>query len=438
MEAENAALKVIIEKLIAEIELLRNGRKSFTSSTPPSQDIGRSNAKSLREPSDKPSGGQKGHQGKTLLMTDTPDQIIDYVPRFCNKCGWDMSDVESIMVERKQEIEIPPIRAQYIEHRSYEKQCSCCGEKVNSSLPTHLKSSIQYGTSVSSAIGYLSVYQYLPYKRLTALLEGFYQLQISEGTVQNILDKLSNNAIPAYKQIHQKLSKSEVVGADETGTSIANRKGWFFTWQNETLTYLTASFSRGYNTIENIFPNGLLKTVLVSDSWAAQLKTPTQQKQLCTAHLLRELKNFETALNCHWSKSVKQLLQDAIEIKRNLKSTDYSPSNPQVQRIEKRLDSLLSVDLSDSHKKVQAFIKRLKKYRYSLLTFLYYNKVPPDNNSSERAVRNLKVKNKISGCFRSEKGANQFAILRSVTDTANKNNCSIFDAFKLISTLRAE
>lgn len=417
---------------------MRNGRKSVTSSTPPSQDIGRSNSKSLREPSGKSSGGQLGHEGKTLLMKDTPDQIIDYTPRFCTKCGLDISALQSVLIERKQEIEIPDVQAQYIEHRSYQKQCSCCSEKVSSSLPPHLKSSIQYGASVTSTIGYLSVYQYLPYKRLTALLQGFYQLQISEGTVQNILDKLSKNATPAYKQIHQKLSKSEVVGADETGASIANRKGWFFTWQNETLTYLTASFSRGYNTIENIFPNGLLQTVLVSDSWAAQLKTPTQQKQLCCAHLLRELKNFETALNCHWSKSVKQLLKDAIEIKRNLKPTGYNQPNPQAQQIEKRLDCLLSADLSASHKKVQALLKRLKKHRHSLLTFLYYNKVPADNNSSERAIRNLKVKNKISGCFRSEKGANQFAILRSVTDTATKNNCSIFDAFKLLSTITAE
>jgi len=419
--------------LLEEIEFLRNGRKSGTSSTPPSQEIGRSNSKSLREPSGKLTGGQPGHKGKTLLMTDTPDKIQEYIPEFCTKCGSDISGIKSVLIERKQEIEIPPIRPQYIEHRSYQRQCNCCGEKVNSRLPSHLKTSVQYGASVASTVVYLNVYQYLPYKRLTALLQGFFGLQISEGTVQNVLNTMSKQAEPIYNRIHQELSQSEVVGADETGSRIANKKAWFFTWQNATLTYLIPSFSRGYDTIQNTFPNGLPQTVLVSDSLAAQLKTPTKQKQLCIAHLLRELKNFETAVNCSWSSGLKQLLQEAILLKKKLKPNDYSRPNQQVRQIEKRLDHLLSADLLSSHKRVQAFMKRLKKYRHSILTFLYYDKVPPDNNASERAIRNLKVKNKISGCFRSENGANRFAILRSVADTALKNNCNIFDAFKNLS-----
>jgi hypothetical protein len=147
--------------------------------------------------------------------------------------------------------------------------------KVIGILPSHLKSSVQYGASVTSTIGYLNIYQYLPYKRLTALLQGFFGLQISEETVQNV------------------------------------------------------------------FPNGLPETVLVGDSSPAQLKTPTKQKQLCTAHLLRELKNFETAVSCSWSKSVKQLLKEAILLEKELKPNDYSRPNQQVQQIEKRLDHLL-------------------------------------------------------------------------------------------------
>jgi transposase len=368
-------------------------------------------------------------------MSAAPDKIEHYEPEFCTGCGADMSACESILVERKQEVEIPPVKPIYIEHRSYQKQCNCCGQNVKSGLPDHLKSSIQYGPSVRSIIGYLSVYQYLPYKRLTSLLQQFWQLPISEGTVQNILNKLTKNASPIYDLIHQKIFNSEVVGSDETGVPIANRKGWFFTWQTDLLTYVVPSFSRGFNTIEKVFPDGLPQSTLVSDCWAAQLKTPTKNKQLCIAHLLRELKNFETALQCNWSRKMSQILKDAIQLKRNLKLSDYRINNAEVQQIENRIDDLLSVDLSHSHKKVRALMKRLTKQRNHLLTFLYKPKVPPDNNSSERAIRNLKIKNKISGCFRSEIGANQFATLRSVVDTACKNSCNIFQAFNSFAAI---
>ncbi len=421
--------------MLAQIELLRNGKKSSTSSTPPSHDIGRSNSKSLRERSDNPPGGQQGHEGKTLLMSPVPDRVVKHEPKFCTGCGSDMSACEGTIVERKQEVEIPPARPLYIEHRSYQKQCGCCGQRVRGSLPDRLRSSIQYGPSVTSIIGYLSVYQYLPYKRLTSLLQGFYQLPISEGTVQNVLDKLSEKASPVYDLIRQKIFNSEVVGSDETGVPIANRKGWFFTWQTDLLTYVVPSFSRGFDTIENVFPEGLSQSTLVSDCWAAQLKTPTKNKQLCTAHLLRELKNFETALQCQWSKTMSQILKDAIQLKRDLKLSDYKINNTEVQQIENRVDGALSTDLPNSHKKIQALVKRLKKHRNHLLTFLYKPKVPPDNNSSERAIRNLKIKNKISGCFRSENGAHQFAILRSVVDTACKNSSNVFDAFNTIACL---
>lgn len=433
-----AVLKAIIERLLAENEFLRNGRKSKTSHTPPSQDIGRSNQNSLREKSDKPTGGQKGHEGNTLLMSEKPDEVKEYHPGYCTNCGADISQEPSELIERKQEVELPPIQAQYIEHRNFKKQCVCCGQVVKSRLPAHLKASIQYGATVAATIGYLSVYQCLPYQRLTALLKSLFHLPISEGSVQNILERLSANATPAYQLIQQKVADSKVVGSDETGASIGGKKAWFFTWQNESSTFLSASFSRGYDTILKLFPKGLPQSVLVSDCWAAQLKTPAQQHQLCIAHLLRELINFETALNCQWSINMKGLLQDALDLKKQLKPLDYHQPDKQVQQIETRLHELLATDLSGSHKRVQALLKRLQKHRDSIFTFLHHPKVPPDNNASERAIRNLKVKNKISGSFRSEKGARQFAVLRSVVDTAIKNTCSVFDAFFNIAIFSAE
>lgn len=142
--------------------LLENGRKSTTSHTPSSQVIGRSNSKSLRLKSDKPSGGQSGHEGNTLLCKAIPDAIIPHIPSYCTECGLNLSAISSVVVGRRQEIFIPPIRAHYLEHVSHSKTCSC-GNKCVGSFPEGINAPIQYSGQIGALVAYLSVSQYLPY-----------------------------------------------------------------------------------------------------------------------------------------------------------------------------------------------------------------------------------------------------------------------------------
>ncbi|HAL83219.1 MAG TPA: hypothetical protein DCO83_14130 [Mucilaginibacter sp.] len=185
--------------------------------------------------------------------------------------------------------------------------------------------------------------------------------------------------------------------------------------------------------IKEYFAGGIPLTVYVSDCWAAQLKVAALAHQLCIAHLLRELRNFEDALACQWSSAMKQLLQDAIVLKKQMQPRDYPAPADAVIKIEQRLSELLQTDQRTSHKKVQAFVKRLKKNRDSVFTFLHHPKVPPDNNGSERAVRNVKVKTKISGLCRTIEEATRFAIIRSVIDTTIKNTNNVFEALTLLN-----
>jgi transposase len=150
------------KKLREQINLLRNGRNSNTSSSPPSHDIGRSNSKNLRFKTGRKNGGQEGHKGATLEMKESPDEIIDYNPDYCSYCGADLQQEPSALHERKQEVVIPVVQAQYIEHRSYSKTCPHCGVCCIGHLPEHLKAPIQYGASISAMATYFSVYQYLP------------------------------------------------------------------------------------------------------------------------------------------------------------------------------------------------------------------------------------------------------------------------------------
>lgn len=423
----------LIKELQVEIKLLKNGRKSNTSSTPSSHDYTRSNLKNSREKSNKKTGGQKGHKGSSLKMSKNPDKIIKHIPNYCRTCGEELDSNLSQLHERKQEVVLPPIKPEYVEHQSYQCVCKKCNGKTIGQMPTHLKANIQYGKNVRALVAYLSVYQYLPANRLKKFLMDFGNLPMSEGTIFNILESMSNKAQPIYQKIKERIQTSNFVGSDETGVHINKDKAWFWVFQNSTLTFILASYSRGYQTIINTFADGFPLSVYVSDCLPAQLKIASLAKQLCLAHLMRELKNFEETFNYKWAGKLKQLFKNTIEYKKQMCKNDFSDSNPKVKEFEQELSTILETDTLDMHKKAKAFVNRLIKNRNSIFTFLYYEEVPPDNNGSERSIRNLKVKMKISNQFKSFKFAQHYAVIRSVIDTTIKNSMNIFDAIMILA-----
>lgn len=429
-----------IFSLQEEIRLLKNGKKSTASHTSPSHDLQRSNSKSLRATSENKTGGQPGHKGNTLLMAITPDEIINYDEiNYCKKCGENITSISSTIFERKQEVVLPPIVLKYIEHRSFKKKCTCCGITNYSSLPANLTSNIQYGTSVEALVAYFHAYQFVPMQRMKHMFNNIFNLPISEGTIENMLTKFAARITPIYENIQQRVEQSKVVGADETGSKIANNKGWFHTWQTEKLTFIVASMNRGFETISLCFIDGFKNATLVSDCWAAQLKTKALQHQLCIVHLLRELVSFIDAFkDDKWSGQLKLLFEQAIEIKKKSKVNRLPFYKNEIENIKENVRKLLTVDEANKHKKLIAFIKRLRKHSESIFVFLDKEDVPFDNNASERAIRMVKVKTKVSGCFRTFNGAERFAIIRSVIDTTIKSHQNPFEAIQLLANFRAE
>ena len=132
------------------------------------------------------------------------------------------------------------------------------------------------------------------------------------------------------------------------------------------------------------------------------------------------------------------MLYEALEIKRKLKPDDYSKKLQSRDTIFEKLSDLLEQTVPKKQKELFVFHKRMTKYKDYIFNFLHFYEVPPDNNGSERAIRNVKVKQKISGQFKTENGAQVFAKIRSVTDTCIKNGQNILDAFKTIAILKAE
>jgi transposase len=422
-----------IEVLERELERYTTRKDSNNSSLPPSKDENRQpRTSSLREKSNRKAGGQPGHEGKTLEMTETPDEIIEHHSCFCPECGKDVSEIPFEFSRRRQVIDIPPIKQIVTEHRVYRCKCTC-GKIVESDFPVGVDSSVRYGNNIETLIGYLSVRQYLPFKRLQEMMNDIFAVQISEGGLHWLLNRLASKGVDAYEMIRQRVLHSHVIGTDETGVKINGKNHWFWTWQNNRATFITASTNRGTTTIIENMSGISGETVLVHDCWKAHFQTPVKEHQLCTAHLERETKYLEERYKVTWPVRFRTMLREAHKLKKQFTTNDYFYPNDVRSLLEKELDNLLSESLDPKHKEMISFQKRITKYRDHVFTFLYHPTVPPDNNGSERAIRNVKVKQKISGQFKILEAAENFAILRSIIDTAIKNNQNVLQALNVIA-----
>ena len=428
LEKENTFLREKLSKY-------ENPKNSRNSSVPPSKDENRTpKTKSLREQSDRKVGGQKGHEGNTLKMTQTPDEIITYTPDFCGKCGSDIHELPSDFVGKRQVIDIPVVQPFYVEHQVYKKTCSC-GHQTCGSYPENVKASISYGANTESLIGYFFARQYLPFNRMRELLNDAFGLSISEGGIHELLNRLALKATPAYDMIKERIASSKVVGTDETGCKINGVKSWMWAWQNDLATFIAPSFNRGFATIQSNFEFGFINAVLVHDCWKSHFQVHTQNHQICIAHLLRELNYFIEVHKDPWAINFRQLLLDSLEIKHKMNHEDYYNNHAPKDDILTRFSKLLSENINEKTKDLHAFFKRMTKYKDYVFSFLHYPDVPADNNGSERAIRNVKVKQKISGQFKSFEGAMNFAVLRSITDTAIKNGQNVLNALFVVAEL---
>ena len=439
LRKENAELKEklkMVLSLIAEKNVIKD---SHNSHNPPSQDKYKVRKKSLRKSSGRKSGGQKGHKGHTLKMTKTPDEVYELKSGYCSLCGEELNPNHQRLISKRQVIEIPPIQAIYKEYRQFGCTCTKCGNFQKASYPRGVNAPIQYGASVVSLISYFNIYQYIPYLRIKQLFKDVFDISISEGSIQNLLNKVAKKALPVYENILREISQSTYAGSDETSAKVNGKKWWMWVWQNIKNTYISASESRGFETINKIIGNRLSHITIGSDRWAAQLKMLTDKKQICIAHLLRDLVYLREVENSDWAKHFELLLSYALSLRKKAekRNSPYQHNEKVVYKLEQRLNRLLIRNIDkQKYRKTYTFQKSMIKNRNHIFTFLYDLEVPPDNNASERAIRNIKVKQKVSGQFKT--GQNSFAILRSVIDTIQKRELNVLQNLQLIANFVPE
>jgi transposase len=243
---------------------------------------------SLRKKSGKKPGGQIGRKGSTLEMRETAGIIENYYPQICENCGNELSEIPEYFSGRRQVIDLPVIREIVTEHRIYSKQC-CCGHCTKSTYPEGVKAPISYGSNIQSLVAYLSARQYIPVDRMREFLSEILNVNLSEGGICYLLDKMANQAKDEVQKIKDAVMSSSVVGADETGVNINGENNWIWTVQNEQFTYIDVHESRGFRAILDLVGNRFESTTLITDCWPSYFKTNAHNHQICTAHLQREL-----------------------------------------------------------------------------------------------------------------------------------------------------
>lgn len=429
-------LKRLLEKKDKEIEELRKRlskyeeppKNSGNSSTPPSKESLKEEVirrtRSLRKPSGKKPGGQPGHKGDTLEMSDTVDAVVEEHAGHCDGCGEPLAGCETELDYITQIISLPELKPLITEVRHYVTICRACGKRVKSHPERRRSNAVVYDASVKGLVVYLSAVQFLPYNRIASFFKEVFGLEISRGSMVNWINEAKKAAAPAIEKIKEYITQSAVVGFDETGCYCNKRLDWAWIAQTVYFTLVFHGKSRKGQELEDRFGDSLGRMTAVTDRHSAYFALHFLNHQVCLAHLLRECQYLnELDKGQEWSKSVENLFQEAIH-ERNQKPTESIDTRPWLDR----LDRLIDKNLSKLNGKFTTFKNGLLKCRDYIFNFLRNPAIPPDNNASERGIRKLKIKLKNSGCFRSDLGADAFMDLHSIVETTKKHGNSPYNA----------
>lgn len=435
------ALSAELRKRNKEIEQLKSrlsrheapGKDSGNSSTPPSKEKMKDEiirrTRTLRKPTGRKPGGQKGHEGSTLRFTRLPDETEDVSASYCTKCGESLDDCERVLDYVTQTVSIPALKPVIKEIRHYITVCRNCGEHVRSHAPRRRGSNIVvYDATVKTLVVYLSVVTFLPYGRIADFLNEVFGLRISQGSFVNWVNEARKNAAPAIEKIRECIMKSAVVGFDESGLYCNKRLDWTWIAQTVYFTLLFHGDGRSHRELESRFGNSLERMTAVTDRHSAYFTINFLNHQVCVAHLLRELQYLnELDAQQQWSRRVERLLQAAVH-ERNENPQSVIDKKPWLER----LDALLAENLEHMKKQFGQLRKGLVKCRDYIFNFLENPAIPPDNNASERGIRKVKIKMKNSGTFRSDEGADAFLELLSIVETTKKHKNSPYAAIRAL------
>ena len=440
-----AELEGLLKAALARIEALerRLGLNSSNSSKPPSSDgLGkkpkgsgiRPSPQSLREKGKKPSGGQPGHKGKTLDQVEDPDSVVSHLLNVCTHCQADIRDVAPLGLKKRQVFDIPPITVHVTQHQAEVKLCTCCGKKSTASFPVGVNAPVQYGPQLKAFAVYLNTRQYIPEDRLQEMFTDLLNIPISTATLASICTNFGDDLEEFDEKNLESIKDAPVKHSDETGFRIAGKTCWLHLMSTSTATHYWISRKRG-DVVKN-----LTRGVHIHDHFKPYYTYNQEVKHgLCNAHHLRELKALIEIEKEAWAVGMRRFLRAASRYQ----GQDVPPDR--LGRLYAVYDKIVARGLAyhDSFPPLTKgkrgrrkkrtghnFLFRLRDFKADVLRFLSDRDVPFTNNLAEQDVRMMKVRQKISGGFRTTGSAQTFCRIRGFISTMRKQSHPILEAIQ--------
>ncbi len=415
---------------IAELER-RLGLNSSNSSKAPSSDGLQKKTVSMREPTPEHFGGQIGHIGDTLRQVESPDVIVEHSREKCENCHAKLEKVPAIKVIKRQVYDVV-IEKKITSHEVMVKICPCCKTENSGVFPEHVQAPAQYGPNVRAVAVYLAQ-QFVPKDRLQQTMRDIFGVNITDTTLMRYDHVCAENLEPFMELVENATKKAPVKGADETGMRIEKKTQWFHVLCTSLLTYYRVHSKRG-SLLEDI------EGIVIHDHWKPYLKLLLALHAFCNAHHIRELKAIHGLDLELWADKMRSLLIRASKF--------VQPTAEDIRTIELEYDHIIQQGLdyhtnlgppshnSRKKRKGHNLLLRLQKFKTETLRFLHNSDVPFTNNLSERDLRMIKLQQKVSGCFRTFQGAQNFAAIRSFVSTVRKQNGSVINGLNSVMQKR--
>jgi transposase len=429
-------------ELQAEVRRLRDAaaQNSRNSSRPPSTDRPEQpKPKSLRKKSGRKTGGQPGHPGRTLQSSDTPKHIQVHPLREC-ECGEDLSKEPALDFQRRQVFDLPVLELECTEHRAEIKECPCCHRTVVAAFPTDVQAPVQYGRNFRALLAYLYDAQEGASRRIREMGAEMFGYAVSEGTLQSAREEQHDALEPFERRLVEILPQEPVLHADETSVPINKVRHWLHVLCTPLLTFFAVNLSRGKDAIQaaGIIPQ--FTGWLMHDFLSSYLGFENCLHTFCKSHLLRELIFLFEQHRQPWAGDLHDLFMDMFLCVQNRKARDapvtekeykrWSQQYWKILRAGRRANPLTPKQRANpraKQSKEQNLLDRLEGYDESILAFLWNLDLPFTNNEAERAFRMMKVRLKISGCFRTFRGACRHARIRSYISTLRKHGLPVLE-----------
>jgi transposase len=442
---ELIALVAALRAHIAELER-RLGLNSSNSGKPPSSDGLKKPARvsSLREPSGNKPGGQKGHKGETLRQVTDPNEVVNHYPSACSKCGVGLDPKTSVGHSARQVFDLPqPQPLVVTEHRAHDCECPACGAKTRAPFPDGVNAPVQYGARITAFVIYLLHYQLLPENRLATLMADLFGVKVATATIARMSRACAERLHGFVETVRDLVAGAPVKHMDETGFRIGGKTQWLHVASTALLTFYRVCAKRG-SLLANVVG------IVIHDHWKPYYRIEGVLHALCNAHHLRELKALVEIEKEEWARKMQRLLRRACHTTNRARERGV-PLRPRlIECFERRYDTILAEGLAFHETQlplVRTVIKaggkrrgraprrtghnlllRLAKHKEDTLRFLRDPTVPFTNNQAERDGRMMKLRQKISGGFRSLEGATDFALIRSFISTAKKQGWNLIEA----------